>query len=371
MSAVPLLRIYDARRNQYYDRNTIKYVMNTMVQARMGTSHRRGHECDSDLIRPALLKAFENIRSDFKCQCGHPGCDEVMTLCGTNAISPDRKYDDLGYHDEGQVLTFVCKEHNTRIKHDTVPKELTRRSPLKWYNMMASGIIAKTRERIEKLRTLGDQITAYELEQVKRYYEEELDSTFDRRDIATNMVKQMKQESTECAKCHRDLYFGDDEGNVRFSYLGHKASADRIDNQNVFYDSSNVRLVCISCNHNDNPTRRTLKNENPTTEEHLRVPLTQDIIQECIQYLLPIAPITEKTCKTCNKSKPAVEFEQSGRKKLDCQSCHSQQKKERYNERYKVAAQKQAKEYYVKNKVKMNEVSRQYHANKKAKTSTV
>ena len=48
-----------------------------------------------------LLKAFNAMRENFRCEC-KPTCNDIMQSYGPNRISSDREKDDIGYYEELQ-----------------------------------------------------------------------------------------------------------------------------------------------------------------------------------------------------------------------------------------------------------------------------
>jgi hypothetical protein len=58
-----------------------------------------------------------------------------------------------------------------------------------------------------------------------------------------------KNGAPNCARgsCGHELYYGGEEGMLHYSGHPRQASPDRLDNSNPFYDSTNVRMVCLSC----------------------------------------------------------------------------------------------------------------------------
>jgi hypothetical protein len=264
---------------RWYQYPVVNHVLTKMFSTMGASSRERGHTFDPVIAKAKLIEAFERVSTDMKCACGHPRCTSILSMYGTDAFSPDRKNDDAGYSDDKQVLTMVCKAHNTRIRHDSVPKPM--KYGRKWSITIARHMVKSTAWRINKLRDKAENMTALDRRQVAQF-DEECHKGFDRLVQLTMLLEKKQSTCDRCFLCDRGLYFGDAESKLQMSHVGNQASPDRVDNTNVFYDEDNFNLVCVSCNLNESTSIRQYVEHMPTKVD---IPLSSSLIQECISWL--------------------------------------------------------------------------------------
>jgi formate-dependent nitrite reductase cytochrome c552 subunit len=130
-------------------------------------------------------------------------------------------------------------------------------------------------------KTVAQQTTA-ERDQIARFLQEEEDE-FKRTQFNKVLLQQKKEVSTLCAKCSVEMYFGDEDGVMTRMKVSNKASPDRLDNSNPFYDSDNFVLCCQSCNWSENEYSRRHKEVISTKQPS--IPLTQDLLSKIVVYL--------------------------------------------------------------------------------------
>jgi hypothetical protein len=251
-----------------------------MLSRMASNSKKRGHPFDWTVAKAYLMCALMSAEaSGFRCGCKHPRCRVTMCLYGQHALSPDRKHDHLSYTDDEQIVTFVAKDHNTSIKHDSLPR--VRKSQKCWVGRTASSMAKHTCDRAAMLRSKGDNMSVNEREQVARFDKEQV-SDFKRYEFLKELLRQKRAVSQKCRDCDKSMYFGDNQGILRLCNVGHQASPDRRNNDNIFYDAENFDLVCISCNLTENRGGRTFVEHMPRKHQ---VEFTPERTQECLKWL--------------------------------------------------------------------------------------
>ncbi len=233
----------------YLQKPVVHWVFSNILNNMNTHSKKREHLFDPILAKKKLLEALENIPFDFKCGCRRNHCNETMQLFGENGISPDRKFDDKSYIDPSQIINFVIKKHNTYHKFDDIPIKM--KHPTSWVNAISKNMINSTKDRIEKLKLKIKYTTQNEKKQILKYDTMNLNADF----YIESLLKKKLEQKELCYKCNIKLYFGDENGIMRF-IVGNKASPDRIDNNNCFYNDNNYHLVCVSCNYVENSNYR-------------------------------------------------------------------------------------------------------------------
>ncbi len=253
----------------------VKFVLQVMLSGMKQRAERRfGLELDMEIAKTKLLIAFENIAPNFKCGCTNENCSKIMEFYGENGISPDRQNDDITYDDEKQIVTFVIKAHNTRLKDNSVPRLSSQIYHSDWETITASNMYHHITNRAVQLEKKNHHMSEFETKQLIRFKKHQYD---DIQALKLLLLKKKDLQQKRCFKCTKKLYFG-----TKFVNVNNKASPDRIDNHNIFYDEDNFRLVCIKCNEAGICKVRThvkYKVENNT------IPFTKDLIEECKVWL--------------------------------------------------------------------------------------
>ena len=258
----------------------VKYVLELMLCSMKCHSEKRTHQFSMEIAKIKLMEAFLNLNSDFACKCGRCDCQEIIQLFGKNSISPDRVFDELSYIHSNQQIKFVVKSHNTLMKFDD-EKMIPLKRKIFWCERLADTMKFSTRRRVEVLRNKRVQ-SVKDKEQISKFDSDPRNLQPANTDLI-NMLKQKKFEQRDlCAKCERVMYFGNEEGMFEYKNVGNKVSPDRIDNENIFYDADNVKLVCISCNYVENRRGRSMI-EHPVVNDP--IDLTKDLLKECILWL--------------------------------------------------------------------------------------
>jgi hypothetical protein len=260
--------------------HVVEFMMSRILSGMKSNSKRRGHSYDEPIAKQKLFNAFRRLSADLSCGCRRLDCNEVLDLYGPNKLSPDRTYDIMGYCDMKQKIVFVVKSHNCSIKFDNIATE--RKSPHNWIVQTAAQMATKFKKRIKSLEIDLEKRSEFDKQQVKRFRDEQVMNVEHYR-IFKDVLQQMKDEQKcQCEKCKRQMYFGDCAGILRKSHEPTQASPDRIDNNNVFYDKNNMRLVCQSCNHNENHQGRRHVEHKIKQDP---IPLTKALVKECQKYL--------------------------------------------------------------------------------------
>ncbi len=265
---------------RYLYKPVVDYVLKSIIDGLKAHSKKRCHAFDVEIGKKKLLNAFLKIKPDFKCGCGRPSCDKDLQLFGDDGISPDRKYDNLGYIDEKQIITFVIKPHNTFYKFDGEPKEM--KWCRSWVKVVSGHMFDSTNDRIKKLREKKTHLSKLEKREILFYDYLRSKAHWNRKFFIQRILKKKKNQKGLCYKCGTKLYCGDKNGISRIWNIGNKGSADRIDNNLIFYDTDNFNLVCVSCNFCENPFIRThITNK----AKNNPIPLTAELLEECMAWL--------------------------------------------------------------------------------------
>ncbi|KAG5183877.1 hypothetical protein JKP88DRAFT_290146 [Tribonema minus] len=103
----------------------------------------KGQRATKDLVQD-IFESDDTIHF-----VGIESCDSILTLNGISGISPDRKFDELGYGDRLQVLQLSDKRHNTHIKSDAVPT--VRAQPTSWLVVTTGHTLGSYRDRSKRL----------------------------------------------------------------------------------------------------------------------------------------------------------------------------------------------------------------------------
>jgi hypothetical protein len=315
---------YNPSSNTYQQIPITKYLARTMWGCMRGNSKTRSHVFDDEAVRKNIISGLRTIASDYKCGCGRQSCDLHMTLFRKNKLSPDRQFDNLPYGHDKQIITFVCKEHNTTAKHDALPKE--RKAQETWYRVLGHRMYKNTIDRIDILMQKGDNMTTVEHKMVNQF-EQNLNKS---KEQYHELLLKLQKISHTCAECQTVLYFGDDRGILRLC-VPNQVSADRIDDSNVFYENGNVRLVCASCNFIGNHNvRRFVRNAcyNDGTTSELNAESLQDLIQHIgCQGMEP----AQLECTKCKETKPVKCFDRGLKKsRRQCKDCRNARARECY-----------------------------------------
>ncbi len=255
----------------------VGYVFGLMLNRMKFRSTKRNMTFDIVKTLEKLSQALNKITSDFDCGCERSHCNEKLQLFGLNAMSPDRKRDDLGYSDENQVITMVVKAHNTRFQPNSQPQEAKTQD--KWTSILRGNMFQHTKNRIIKLQKLRIISNAQQL-YIDRYREQEFQLKFEYRKLLES--KRITQ-NDKCFRCGTEMYFGDQGGIFRETKNARKVSPDRVDDTNVFYDDSNFNLVCCSCNYNGQKLLTTYIETKPDNQE---IALTHNLLQQCKDWLI-------------------------------------------------------------------------------------
>lgn len=266
---------------QYEKRDAISYTLLCMLQSMATSSKTRRHHFNMIQAKKKLLLAFEDIADDFRCGCNRCNCEEIMQLYGPNKLSPDRKNDKIGYCEDNQKITFVVMPHNTPIKPDSV--EIKTESGQKWFTILASSMKVSTKRRIAKLRKKSKK-TDFEKEQIKRYDDDERNTQKSNQHYVILLKLKRLEQKDLCSKCKQEMYFGNDDQIVEYSNRANKASPDRLNNNNIFYDADNFTLVCCACNYSENWGGRTYF---ANKAEIAPINFTPNLLKQCKEWLIP------------------------------------------------------------------------------------
>lgn len=260
---------------QYYQREVVGFVLSTIFQSMKSYSKKLKHDFEEIKIKTKLLEAFDNMNPNYHCGCNRKHCSEIMQLFGDNGISPNKENNKLSYGDASQKITFVIKSHNTPIKHDSVQR--LAKSPGKWYAILATHMKERTKGNIETLIKKPQQ-TDFDKKQIQKYVDDKTDKT----DIIKTLKLKRIEQKDICVKCGEEMYFGNDNDTSEFINCGNKASPDRKDNDNVFYEPENFDLVCCSCNFTENRGGRTFVFNKCINKP---IPFTLELLQKCKDFL--------------------------------------------------------------------------------------
>jgi hypothetical protein len=196
-------------------------------------------------------------------------------LYGDNGISPDKFFDNLSYIDEDQVIDWVVKPHNCKIKPNQPPKK--RKTNTKWIIQIASAMHGKVSERTQLLEK-HKKISDLNKHQINRF---KTDSSLTINHYKELLCRKRVIQNDLCKTCNLPMYFGDEKGLLKISYPN-QASPDRINNENIFYDFDNFNLVCVSCNYSGNQnTRRFI----PNHYKNDPIAFTPELLEACKEWL--------------------------------------------------------------------------------------
>jgi hypothetical protein len=260
---------------RYVQYPVVNYVLSNMLSYMKARSKERQVDFNIDIAKQKLLTAFEKIDSNFHCKCNRLACREVLQLYGDNGISPDKKFDNLSYIDDNQIIDFVVKAHNCFFKPNQASKE--RKTYPKWENQIAGAMCVKTRRRI-KILEKQVKLSKIPENQIARF---KTDTSINVEHYKTLLYQKRVIQQDLCETCKIPMYFGDELGILKLSY-SHQASPDRIDDENIFYDFDNFNLVCISCNFNGKQnTRRYIPNKHKNNP----IDFTVELLGACKEWL--------------------------------------------------------------------------------------
>jgi hypothetical protein len=227
-----------------------KFMLGQMVCGMASSSKDRDHAFD---VAKALAMLRAAVPADGRCGCckGPDGqCPVIMTTFGKHAASPDRRFDELGYTDEGQILTLVAKEHNVVTKHTAEMRPRAR--PVSWLTTTGGNTSGNFVRRMAKLAR-KQRKSESEAQQLVLYATK---TRLQWKQAFTAVLVQLREATPNCAECGNELHYGDEKGMLHFTNNGQQASPDRIENSNPLYSITNVRMVCTSCQHVDKDYRR-------------------------------------------------------------------------------------------------------------------
>ncbi len=261
----------------YYNRPVVNHVLRNILNSMSHGSKIRGHFFDMNLAKQKLLDAFENMKPKYSCNCDRPNCLEILQLYGEYGISPDRSNNALGYVDDNQILRLVIKPHNTTITYTSEPR--LRANPCKWYSYLARHMRKNVLERVNQLQKKKYK-TDLDKQQITRFENEINNNPLE--DFKKVLLAKKASQLGHCLKCNDKLYFGDEEGFLRLCNKENQVSPDRIDNNNIFYDDGNFRLVCVKCNF---PENRSGRMDVETKAKNKPILFTPDLLKECIDWL--------------------------------------------------------------------------------------
>lgn len=262
----------------FYQQEVVQHVLSSILHHMSQSSNERSHDFYYDEARTKLLEAFTEMSENLRCSC-KPNCNEIMQLYGPNGISPDRQDDNIGYCEETQQIRFVVKPHNTPIKVGSIKRKPQKLA--KWSVRVSHGMKGHTKERVNQLRKKSVQ-TESDKEQINKYDDDPRNFQTSAQHYAELLKLKKTEQDGRCSKCQKEMYFGNEDGIVEYVNCAYKASPDRIDNNNIFYEANNVRLVCCSCNSADNRRGRTYIENKPKNNPIL---FTKELLQQCKDWL--------------------------------------------------------------------------------------
>ncbi len=259
---------------RYLQREVIGFVLGRIFQSMKSHSKQRQHEFDPIKAKEKLLESFTKMDTNYQCGCNRKNCREIMQLYGENGISPDKENDNIGYCEESQKITLVIKSHNTPIKFDS--NKRMAKSLGKWYDILATHMMERTKRHINRL--IKKQQSESDKQQIKKYVNQEQSH-----EHMITMLKEKRIEQDDlCKKCKEEMYFGNEDDVSEWTNCGNKASPDRKDNENVFYDSENFDLVCCSCNFKENQGGRTFVEHKCINKP---IPFTLELLKKCQAFI--------------------------------------------------------------------------------------
>ncbi|KAG5186374.1 hypothetical protein JKP88DRAFT_240976 [Tribonema minus] len=295
-------------RSKHVVPSTIDMIMKSMKSH----SKTRGHNFETLNVLRKILEAFKN-NTDHMCGCGRAECDVRLTLNGVTGFSPDRLHDYLAYGDVQQIIELVCKLHNTPVKHNATPKRRCRSES--WIMVTARNMQLSYKDRMTIL-TNKQRKSALEKDQLIRFAhwtemedlikkktkstDEEVliteynaDPNYHSTETIKRILIALRDTTTQCWKCLRELIFGDD-GDIDIMSLTNvaaRASPDRTENHRG-YTGGNTRLVCTSCNFADRGYNRSIIDDVRSTKTPDYV-LTDELNELCIIYINALIDIED------------------------------------------------------------------------------